>query len=691
MKKQRRGKFTYIPKDEIAEVTTFNDVTFENDDLLDGAYVKGRKKYARGGIMKGMSLDQQAASAVGNDVWFSLPDIEKAELVEELVKSGMIVPTSSDTDVRIMELIGQNEFADGGMMADGGQLLNRRRIVLRISEMMRSYFEFIKNSDSDYGYDIESYDFRDLESGDFDIIEIRKGNDYLIIEEDKPDYIIFNGKKYYNKDLFKQGDKYFFVYYDKTYTFKPNGNVGALWGTEGKLHDIATSGLNADLFIYIFDNKTDWENIPEGYEFADGGITQMADGGETGRFKGSYRVEIGSRNPRILADDMTRDEAKDFMYNYSLKHPKADLELRYNMTNADSKLVSDNIDKAMEKHTTKLARGGFDVGRWYRDSSGEEFKYVGEDVKGNTLFSDGVKTLKKPIEDFGSSVKEEKLFSWFAKGGVATEGKFLVKYYLKESPNEFKEKFFDDRDKAEFFFETIQDDDDIVVMPIEEMRKSSVPAMSTSVYDKVIAEKAAEKSAPKSLFAAAKPVPVTKTAAKKRERVEVNGISDLISRYDELNARIKDAEAAKSVIGGELKEIGREKFLDLYEERGFRPANFDLADGNENILLEVTDKYLKVEPEKAAILENYDGLLEVKTTYEFNAEILEKRVSDSMTVGDVVSMLIQDSNLLSDSDKENLIKAKTTMRVPKGTIDRLLEYDNPREVFNLISPILALK
>jgi hypothetical protein len=506
MKKQRRGKFTYIPKDEIAEVTTFNDVTFENDDLLDGAYVKGRKKYARGGIMKGMSLEQQAASAVGNDVWFSLPDMEKAELVEELVKSGMITPTSSDTDVRIMELVLPSEF--------------------------------------------EIYD-----------------------EET-----------------------------EKTLLIKAR----SLEEAEGIAATIDFDDYRDGSVVDVLDEMDSYE--------------MMADGG-----------------------------------------------------------------------TTKLGRGGFDVGRWYRDSSGEEFKYVGEDMKGNMLFNDGTRTLKKPMEDF-NEIKEEKLFSWFAKGGVATEGKFLVKYYLKESPNEFKEKFFDDRDKAEFFFETIQDDDDIVVMPIEEVRKkSSVPAMSTTVYDKVIAEKAAEKSAPKSLFAAAKPVPVTKTAAKKRERVEVNGISDLIRRYDELNARIKDAEAAKSTIGGELKEIGREKFLDLYEERGFRPANFDLADGNENILLEVTDKYLKVEPEKAAMLEQFDGLLEVKTTYEFNAEVLEKRVSDSMTVGDVVSMLIQDSNLLSDSDKENLIKAKTTMRVPKGTIDRLLDYDNPREVFNLISPILALK
>ena len=295
-------------------------------------------------------------------------------------------------------------------------------------------------------------------------------------------------------------------------------------------------------------------------------------------------------------------------------------------------------------------------------------------MKGNTLFNDGVRTIKKPIEDF-DSIKEEKLFGWFAEGGVATGGKFIVKYYLKETPETIKTKVFDDKDGAEFFFETIQDDDDIVVMPIEEVMEEVKPAPAKG----------------KNLFSAAKPVPVAKTAAKKRERVQVDGIADEIERYDALKAIINNAKAEQEIIGGRLKEIGREKFLDLYEDRGFRPPNFDLADGNENILLEITDKYLKVEPEKAAILENYDGLLEVKTTYEFNPEILEKSVSDSMTVGDVVSMLIQDSKLLSDSDKENLIKAKTTMRVPKGTIDRLLDYDNPREVFNLISPILALK
>ena len=503
MKKQRRGKFTYIPKDEIAEVTTFNDVTFENDDILDGAYVKGRKKYARGGSLRAMPLEEQAAEAVGYDVWFSLPDMEKAELVEELVKSGTIVPTASDTDVRIMELIEQDEYADGG--------------------------------------ELDAY----------------------------------------------------------------------LKGARGELN--------------------------------------------------SYSDEKIAR---------TYANMKDLDYSDVLIEIKGNREERQDAINEILKEAAKRGNP-----NTKLAGGGFDAGRWYRDSSGQELRFIGEDSSGDLMFSDGERTMRKSASDF-DSIKEDRRFKFFAEGGVATGGKFMVKYYLKETPEVIKTKVFDDKDGAEFFFETIQDDDDIVVMPIE------------AVMEEV---KAYAPAKAKSLFAAAKPVPVAKTAAKKRERVQVDGIADEIARYDALKAIINNAKAEQELIGGRLKEVGREKFLDLYEEKGFRPANFDLADGNENILLEVTDKYLKVEPEKAAMLENFDGLLEVKTTYEFNPEILEKSVSDSMTVGDVVSLLIQDSKLLSDSDKENLIKAKTTMRVPKGTIDRLLEYDNPREVFNLISPILALK
>jgi|GEM_PF-2466220 len=254
----------------------------------------------------------------------------------------------------------------------------------------------------------------------------------------------------------------------------------------------------------------------------------------------------------------------------------------------------------------------------------------------------------------------------FADGGMVS---YAVKYSMKDNPEIVKEKMFTDKETAELFYETISEDEDLVVMDLQEI-------------------KAAPK---KSLFAMAKPAPATAASKKKRERVQVDGIADEIARYDALKATINNAKAEQEVIGGMLKEIGREKFLDLYEQRGVRPANFDLADGSENILLEILDKYLKVEPEKAELLRQFDGLLEEKTSYEFDSELLEKEVSEGMTIGDVVSMLIQDSKLIPDGDKANLIKAKMTMRVPKGTIDRLMDYDNPREVFSLISPILALK
>jgi hypothetical protein len=364
-------------------------------------------------------------------------------------------------------------------------------------------------------------------------------------------------------------------------------------------------------------------------------------------------------------------EAKAFgfggkMSDYEIHTPDGIIKLSDGMM-ADGGMMADR-PMSMEQQAAEAV--GDEV--WFSLEDREKSELVEELVKSGTITATGSSVDKRIMELIEQN-------DYFAEGGVATASKFKVKYYLKESPNEIKEKFFDDKDRADFFFETIQEDEDIVVLPME------------TIVEKVV-QKVEEKPKSKSLFSSAKPVPATATARKKmREQVQVNGIADEIARYDQLKATINNAKAEQELIGGRLKEIGRDKFLEIYEQRGFRPANFDLADGDENILLEVTDKYLKVEPEKAAMLEQYSGLLETKTTYEFNPDILEKEVSSGMTVGDVVSMLIQDSKLLSDADKENLIKAKTTMRVPKGTIDRLMDYDNPREVFNLISPILALK
>ena len=258
--------------------------------------------------------------------------------------------------------------------------------------------------------------------------------------------------------------------------------------------------------------------------------------------------------------------------------------------------------------------------------------------------------------------------STYADGGVTEATKFKVVYKLRDAA-EPKEKLFDNAENAEFFLETIKEDDDI---------------MSANLVEVKPMKKAAEKKAPTNLFAAAKPAAASSASKKTKEDVLVPGIADRIARYDALKAIIKNAEAEKEVIGGTLKEVGKEKFLELYELRRRNPETFNLADEDEKIMFIVMDKYIKVEPEKAGMLENYPGLLETTTTYKFNPALLDK-------TGEIVSRLILESTELSDDEKANLIVAETKIGIKSGSIDRLMDYDNPSQIFDLIEPILALK
>jgi len=672
------------------------------------------------------------------------------------------------------------------------------------------------------------------------------------------------------------------------------------------------------------------------------GFEYYADGGKAGLNQGTYRVMIGNRKQRILADDMTRDEAKDFMYNYNLKHPKAELELRYNMTGADHKSVSDNVDKAMKEHMSgykmadggnvtdkevadsnvqmlqsniksikhhaeeledaikdntevegwvlakadraatamsdithyidgrKMGTGGMVAGHHYKDKAGNDLRYIGPDSKNDNMgvFKNGEKYLTKSFNDFeeekekksfwfgnggfmpsgfsrkvslsekaeemvgkntwhmldaaqkgevigelisdgalavtmdrggiidandwAKSMTQDKIYalkkagyseniasemsllpyeqlpmwvrqdfkkgsivigayhihkndnipvdgkvlvlngdeevvysaetldqaqewainqmqevededdgnyiyvsdccgaeagdfydvgicpmcrehcgwekeSTYADGGVTETTKFKVVYKLKDAA-EPKEKLFDNAEKAEFFLETIQEDDDIESANLVEVKPM---------------KKAAEKKAPTNLFAAAKPA-APSASKKTKEDVLVPGIADRIARYDALKAIIKNAEAEKEVIGGSLKEVGKEKFLELYELRRRNPDTFNLVDEDEKIMFYVMDKYIKVEPEKAGMLENYPGLLETTTTYKFNPALLDR-------TGEIISRLIMESTELSDDEKANLIVAETKIGIKTGSIDRLMDYDNPAQIFDLIEPIMALK
>jgi hypothetical protein len=76
-----------------------------------------------------------------------------------------------------------------------------------------------------------------------------------------------------------------------------------------------------------------------------------------------------------------------------------------------------------------------DVGRWYRDNSGQEYRYIGtpdyEESIG--LFSDGEKTFKKSLSDFEDMPKERKLFKFFGKGGITANDLLEARSFFGEA------------------------------------------------------------------------------------------------------------------------------------------------------------------------------------------------------------------------------------------------------------------
>jgi len=263
--------------------------------------------------------------------------------------------------------------------------------------------------------------------------------------------------------------------------------------------------------------------------------------------------------------------------------------------------------------------------------------------------------------DVISEMVTEEILPIVAAKGLMVADKYTVTFTLANG--KVVKQTYDSKDKMDDGIADMYLENDVLEVKIDEPLKGEP---KKSIFD------VAKKAEPKA------------KSSKEKKEVEVQGIESEISRYDELKSIINNAKAEQEVIGGRLKEIGKEKYLELYEAIKSKPDNFNLADGDEKIMFIVMDKYKKVEPEKEVILEQYDGLLEKVTTYSFNPEVLER-------VGDALNNLIMNSKDISEEDKKKLLVVDTTIAIKKGSIDRLMNYENPEEIFNLIEPILALK
>lgn len=164
-------------------------------------------------------------------------------------------------------------------------------------------------------------------------------------------------------------------------------------------------------------------------------------------------------------------------------------------------------------------------------------------------------------------------------------------------------------------------------------------------------------------------------------------LGDKIGKLMALKATIEASTAELKMIEGDVKGIGRTLFMGEYLTQKRTPENFIIQDEKgATCQFVVMDKYTIVDETKAAMLDaaGVSDLLEEKIEYKFNADLVAK-------YGGILSQLIIDCPDISEEDKGNLISGEKSFSIKKGSIDRLLQYENPAGVFEIINPITMIR
>ena len=190
---------------------------------------------------------------------------------------------------------------------------------------------------------------------------------------------------------------------------------------------------------------------------------------------------------------------------------------------------------------------------------------------------------------------------------------------------------------------------------------------------------------PKNLFASSVKVKETVKKTVEKKIIKAPELGDKVKQWGQLKAEIDAATAELKMLEGDIKTVGRTLFIDQYRTQKSTPENFViLDDAGGRAMFILMDKYTCVDEGKAAILGQFDNLLNEKVEYKFNPELVDK-------YGGVLSDLISNSPNIDEEDKGNLISGEKSFSVVKGSIDRLLLYPQPEMIFELINPIVALK
>ena len=161
-----------------------------------------------------------------------------------------------------------------------------------------------------------------------------------------------------------------------------------------------------------------------------------------------------------------------------------------------------------------------------------------------------------------------------------------------------------------------------------------------------------------------------KATSKKVDKHEVVEIAKRfegdLKRMAEIDIAMAALEAEKATLDSGVSEAGKTAMIDLYNKKSSFPGSIKMVAGLRSFLFITTDKYLKIDEDRAKELSETYGeeVVTEKTVFTLNPTLVEK-------YSQVLSDLIIHSKKISDQDKENLIESNTSWTVTKGMIDKL--------------------
>jgi len=720
----RARKYTYIPNAEIESITTWNGKEIPGSKLLDGAYARGKVQYGEGGEIDVESIKQgdKIESISGEQYYVADPYFsDKYFWVTKDYKQRFDDRAEGYTLLKsdVVEIVERpdeyDDYAKGGkMMAKGGLTTNDK-------ETIKEYEDHVKdNYAKDKKYWQSKEDEEMVKLADDDLSDHLEVISSMKTRHWKNAYNTWRGMDTASREEITN---------DAYDLLMSKSEMMADGGMMAKGGVVVKAGFLKGLPIDIYNALSKTDNIKniEKFEFVDFEfdgkkfetkiekykLTTEWSAEEIGEdikkiigkkynidYIGYYELEITPKmaDGGMMAKGGNVDEIVDAIYysnnillwiNTSFgSKTKEGLRAMIENDSYTSKEIAESIFSVNKKNgridTTYGSKSILGLTEMINSARGNTFVKVkmangGMMAKGGYTSRHRKRTLEeKAIEMYGSDwfdlderTRKELIDDLrITKGakGLMVGNKYVATFTLDNG--KAITKTYNTKDELDEGIGEMYSDYDVIDVKIEETKAK---------------EEAKVEDEKKGTFKLAKVTEKTTSKGKvKRQGVVIEGIESDISRYDELKAIMKNAKAESDLIGGRIKEVGFQKWIELYEQNRTNPNSIDLIDGDENIMLQVKDSYKKVEPEKRAILqENYPDLLETTIVYTIDTALLDK-------YGEVLTNLINNSKDIEEKDKENLIKGESTTIIKSGSVDKLLNYPNPEEVFTLIEPVMAL-